>query len=74
MDEHTLTWKGEVYGEIKIYAESASEAQKKLEEMTYEELVKTSKIWKNEEPVSIECVDTTLGLFEKETWEDMYRE
>ena len=54
MDEHTLTWKGEVYGEIKIYAESASEAQKKLEEMTYEELVKTSKIWKNEEPASIE--------------------
>ena len=33
MDEHTLTWRGEVYGEIKIYAESASEAQRKLEEM-----------------------------------------
>ncbi len=30
MDEHTLTWKGEVYGEIKIYAESASGAKKKI--------------------------------------------
>ena len=72
MDEHTLTWRGEVHGEIKIYAESASEAQKKLEDMTYEELVKTSKIWKNEKPVSIECVDTKLGLFEKEAWEEIY--
>ncbi len=48
------------------------EQKKKLEDMTYEELVKTSKIWKNEKPVSIECVDTTLGLFEKETWEEIY--
>ena len=74
MDEHTLTWRGEVYGEIKIYAESASEAHKKLDEMTYEDLVKASKIWKNEKPVSIECVDTTLGLFDQETWEEIYKE
>ncbi len=31
-----------------------------------------SSIWQHDKPVSIETVDTELGIFDKETWELIY--
>ena len=73
MDEH-IDLEGRGLRRNKDICRECIGSTKKLDEMTYEDLVKTSKIWKNEKPVSIECVDTTLGLFDQETWEEIFKE
>ena len=72
MDTYTITWRGEVFGDLKITAETADEAKAKLASIPRSELVKHSSIWQHDKPVSIETVDTELGLFDKESWELVY--
>ena len=72
MDTYTITWRGEVFGDLKITAETADEAKAKLASIPRSELVKHSSIWQHDKPVSVETVDTELGLFDKESWELVY--
>ena len=72
MEDHTITWRAEVCGDVKISAETADEAKAKLASIPRSELVKHSSIWQHDKPVSIETVDTELGLFDKESWELVY--
>ena len=72
MENHTITWRAEVCGDVKISAETADEAKAKLASIARSELVKHSSIWQHDKPVSIETVDTELGLFDKESWELVY--
>ena len=72
MENHTITWRAEVCGDVKISAETADEAKAKLASIPRSELVKHSSIWQHDKPVSIETVDTELGLFDKESWELVY--
>ena len=72
MEDHTITWRGEVCGEIKITAETAEEAKILLASMSRNDLLKKSNIWQHEQPVSIDTVDTKLGLLDQETWETIY--
>ena len=53
-------------------SESASRAKTKLAEMKNNDLVKSSSIWQSEEPVSIDCVETDLGLMDIKEWELVY--
>lgn len=73
MSSYTITWRGEVFGDLKIVAESADEAKEKIARMPRSDLVKHSSIWQHETPVSIETVDTELGLFDQNTWELLYK-
>ena len=57
---------------VTIEAESASDAKTKLAEMRNNDLVKSSSIWQSEEPVSIDCVETDLGLMDIKEWELVY--
>ena len=72
MDTYTITWRGEVCGEIKITAETAEEAKILLASMSRSDLLKKSNIWQHEKPVSIDTVDTRLGTLDQETWEIVY--
>ena len=72
MHEFKLTWHGAVHGDIIIEAESASDAKTRLAEMRNNDLVKSSSIWQSEEPVSIDCVETDLGLMDIKEWELVY--
>ena len=72
MHEFKLTWHGAVHGDITIEAESASDAKSKLAGMRNNDLVKSSSIWQSEEPVSIDCVETDLGLMDIKEWELIY--
>ena len=72
MDNYTITWRGEVFGDLKITAETADEAKAKLAFIPRSELVKHSSIWQHDKPVSVETVDIELGLIDKESWELIY--
>ena len=74
MNEFKLTWYGAVHGDITIEAESAGDAKAKLSEMRNNDLVKLSTIWQSEDPVSIDCVETDLGVLNVEEWELIYGE
>ena len=72
MDTYTITWRGEIFGDLKITAETTDEAKAKLKSIPRSELVKLSSIWQHDKPVSIETIDTELGIFDKDTWELIY--
>ena len=72
MHEFKLTSHGAVHGDITIVAESATRAKAKLAEMKNDDLVRSSSIWQSEEPVSIDCVETDLGLMDINEWELIY--
>jgi hypothetical protein len=72
MEDHTITWRAEVCGDVKISAETAEEAKTLLASMSRSELLKLSNIWQHEKPVLIDTVDTKLGTLDQETWETIY--
>ena len=72
MDTYTITWRGEVFGDLKITAETAKEAKEKLASIPTSELVKYSSIWQHDKPESVEAVNSELSLFGKESWELVY--
>ena len=72
MHEFKLTWHGAVHGDIIIVAESASRAKTKLAELNNDDLIKASTIWQSEEPISIDSVETDLGLMDIKEWELVY--
>lgn len=69
MKNYTITWRGEVFGDVKIAAKTAEEAKEKIALISRSDLVKHSSIWQHDKPVSIENFDTDLSLFDQETWE-----
>ena len=72
MENHKITWRAEVCGDVKIFAETAEEAKILLASMSRIDLLKKSNIWQHEKPVSIDTVDTKLGLLDQETGEIVY--
>ena len=47
MDTYTITWRGEVFGDLKITAETADKAKAKLASMPRSELIKHSRYYNN---------------------------
>ena len=72
MEDHTITWRAEVCGDVKISAETAEEAKTLLASMSRSDLVKKSNIWHHENVVSVDTVDTELGTLDQKTWETIY--
>jgi len=72
MEKHTITWRAEVCGNVNIVAETAEEAKTLLASMSRNDLIKNSNIWQHEKPVSIEAIDTKLGILDQETWDTIY--
>ena len=66
MDEFSITWSGKIFGNIKVSAQNSREAKQRLSELSKINLVKKSEIWDNEDQLSIESVDTYLGVFDEE--------
>ena len=64
MDEFSITWSGKIFGNIKISAKNSREAKQRLSGCKID-LVKKSEIWDNEDQLSIESVDTYLGIFDE---------
>ena len=69
MESFTITWCGEICGNVEIHAQSAEEAKIRLASLPRSDLIKGSNIWHHQKPVSIESIDTRLGLLELEAWE-----
>ena len=74
MDEFSITWSGKIFGNIKISAKNSREAKQRLSEFSKIDLVKNSEIWDNEDQLSIESVDTYLGIFDEEGWDMIFDE
>ena len=74
MDEFSITWSGKIFGNIKITAKNSREAKQRLSEFSKIDLVKKSEIWNNEDQLSIESVDTYLGIFDEEGWDMIFDE
>jgi len=72
MNEFRITWYGAIHGDITIEAESAKDAKEKLIEMGSGDLVRASTIWQSEDPISIDCVETQLGMMDEKEWEFVY--
>ena len=68
MDTYTITWRGEVFGDLKITAKTVDEAKTKLASIPRSELIKHSSIWQHDKPVSVETVYTECSFFDKESW------
>ena len=67
-------WSGKIFGNIKISAKNSREAKQRLSEFSKIDLVKKSEIWDNEDQLSIESVDTYLGIFDEEGWDMIFDE
>ena len=58
----------------KNICQKSREAKQRLSEFSKIDLVKKSAIWDNEDQLSIESVDTYLGIFDEEGWDMIFDE
>ena len=72
MEKFKITWQTVVHGDLIIEADSAWDAEEALRKMPREQLIKASKIWHSEDPISIECAETQFGPLDEQEWKFIY--